>query len=186
MPSETEIASNALTKLGASPITDIDDPYAQRAVLCKSYYKNTRDAVLRAYPWNCAIERMALALSLDTPVYGYSYKFQLPVVPYCLRVLEVEEDVEHKIEGRFLLCDESSVNIKFIKRIEDTGLFDSLLQEAIECRLAAELAYPVTGSPTLIQAMWALYAEKLREARTIDAMEITQDIWTSNALIEVR
>jgi len=186
MASETEIASNALTKLGAQPITDIDDPAAQRAVLCKAYYYNTRDAVLRAYPWNCAIVRMALALSGDTPVYGYSYKFQLPVDPYCLRLLEVEDDIEHKIEGRFLLANESSVNIKFIKRVTDTGLFDSLLQEAIECRLAAELAYPVTGTPTLIQAMWGLYAEKLREARTIDAMENTQDYWTSNALIEVR
>ena len=186
MPSETEIASNALTKLGAQPITDINDPSQQRAVLCKAYYYNTRDAVLRAYPWNCAIDRKALALSIDTPLYGYSYKFQLPVDPYCLRVLEVEDDIEHKIEGRFLLANESSVNIKFIKRVTDTGLFDSLLQEAIECRLAAELAYPVTGTPTLIQAMWALYAEKLREARTIDGMENTQEIWTSNALIEVR
>ena len=186
MPSETAIASNALTKLGAQPITDIDDPLSQRAVLCKSYYPNVRDAVLRAYPWNCAIVRMALALSGTAPVYGYSYKFQLPVVPYCLRVLEVEDDIEHKIEGRFLLADESSVNIKFIQRVEDTGLFDALLQEAIECRLAAELAYPVTGSPTLIQAMWNLYAEKLREARTIDAMEITQDYYSSDALIEVR
>ena len=186
MASETEIASNALTKLGAEPITDIDDPDSARARLCKAYYGNTRDAVLRAYPWNCAIVRMALALSADAPVYGYSYKFQLPTDPYCLRLLDVEDDVEHKIAGRFVETDESSLNIRFIQRVTNTGLFDSLLQEAIECRLAAELAYPVTGTPTLIQAMWGLYAEKLREARTIDAMENTQELWTSNALIEVR
>jgi hypothetical protein len=185
MPSDVQICSNALTKLGANPIASFDDG-EDRSDLCRDYYPNVRDAVLRAYPWNCAIRRMALALDAETPVYGYSYRFALPTVPYCLRVLEVEDDIEHRIEGRYLLTDEGSVNIKFIARITDPGLFDSLLVEAIECRLAAELAYPITGSPTLIQAMWALYEAKLREARTMDGMEGTADYYSSNALIEVR
>lgn len=185
MPSEVSISSNALTKLGAAPITSFDDG-TDRANLCREFYPNTRDAVLRAYPWNCAIRRMALALDASAPLFEYDYKFALPTDPYCLRVLETEDDVEFRIEGRFLLCDETSVNIKFIARITDPGLFDSLLAEAIECRLAAELAYPVTGSPTLSQAMWELYASKLREARTMDGQEGTQEDWASNALTEVR
>ena len=185
MPSEIDISSNALTKLGAKPITSFDD-LTDRSNLCRDYYPRVRDAVLRAYPWNCAITRMALALDATAPVFGYAYRFQLPVLPYCLRVLEVEDDPEYKIEGRYLVTDESSVNIKFIARITDPGLFDALLVEAIECRLAAELAYPITGSPTLIQTNWTLYEAKLREARTIDAMEITQDYYESNALTEVR
>jgi len=185
MPSEVDISSTALTKLGAAPITSFDDG-TDRSNLCRDYYPNVRDAVLRAYPWNCAVQRMALALDASAPLYGYSYKFALPVIPYCLRVLETEDDVEYKIEGRYLLCDDSAVNIKFIARITDPGLFDSLLVEAIQARLAAELAYPITGSPTLGQAMWQLYAEKLREARGVDGMEGVADYWESNALIEVR
>lgn len=185
MPSEVSISSNALTKLGAQPITAFDDGTA-RATLCREYYSNVRDSVLRAYPWNCAIERQELALEASAPLFGYSYKFALPTVPYCLRVLEVEDDPEYKIEGRYLLTDESSIKIKYIARITDPGLFDALLAEAIECRLAAELAYPVTASPTLIQAMWALYEQKIREARGVDGQEGTVEMWSSNALIEVR
>lgn len=185
MPSIVSICSNALTKLGAEPITSFDDN-SNRSKLCQAYYPNVRDAVLRAYPWNCAVLRASLARDAAAPTYGYSYRFALPVDPYCLRVLEVEDDVEHRIEGRYLLSDESSVKIKYIARVTDPGLFDALLSEAIECRMAAELAYPITRSPSLIQAMWGLYAEKLREARGIDGQEGTVSYWESNALIEVR
>ncbi len=185
MPSIVQICSNSLTKLGAEPITSFDDN-TNRSNLCKAYYPDVRDAVLRAYPWNCAVLRTSLARDATAPAYGYSYRFALPTDPYCLRVLEVEDDVEHRIEGRYLLCDETSVNVKYISRITDPGLFDALLVAAIECRLAAELAYPVTRSPSLIQAMWGLYAEKLKEARGIDGQEGTTPYWTSHALIELR
>ena len=186
MSSETEIASNALSKIGASPITSISDDTSTGAVLCRAYYYNTRDAVLRAYPWNCAIVRTSLAADTTAPTWKYAYKFLLPVNPYCLRLLEVEGNPEYKIAGRYIETDESSINIKYIKRISDTGLFDALLQEAIECRLAAELAFPITGNSALINAMWSLYGEKLREARTTDGMEVEQDSWESNALTECR
>jgi hypothetical protein len=185
MPSEVSISSNALTKLGDEPITAFDDG-TDRSDLCRDYYPNVRDAVLRAYPWSCATIQGELALSGDSPLFGYAYKFQLPVAPYCLRVLRVEDDVDYRIKGRFLYSDESSINIEYIARITDAGLFDSLLVEAIECRLAAELAYPITANPALVNTMWGLYEAKLREARTIDGMESPEDNWESNALVEVR
>jgi hypothetical protein len=185
MASIVSICSNALTKLGAQPITSFDDNTA-RSKLCEEYYPISRDAVLRAYPWNCAIKRGALAREVVGPTYEYTYRFALPVEPYCLRVLETEDDVDYRIEGRYLLTDEDAINIKYISRLTDPGLFDSLLVEAIECRLAAELAYPITRSPSLIQSMWALYGEKLKEARGVDGQEGTPKYWESNALIEVR
>jgi len=186
MASETEIASNALTKLGDEPITSIADDETQRAKLCRRYYYNVRDAVLRAYPWKCAITQKALAADVAAPLFGYSFKFQIPNLPYCLRVLKIKDDLDYDIKGRYIHCDESSIIIEYIARITDPGLFDSLLQEAIECRLSAELAYPITGNPTLIKAMWDLYGAKLREARTMDGMEAPEAPWESNALIEVR
>lgn len=185
MPSETEIASNALTKLGGEPLTSMADDDTQRARLCRAYYPNVRDAVLRAYPWRCATVRANLALDEDTPIGDeWTYQFQLPVLPYCLRILKVEDGtIPYTVEGRFILCDESTLYIKFVKRVTDPGSFDALLSEAIECRLAADLAYPVTGSPTLIQAMWELYEAKIREARTIDGMEAPLELWESKSLV---
>ena len=185
MASEVEIASMALRKLGAEGITSFDDGN-NRANLCRDFYPSIRDATLRAYPWNCALTQKLLAADVAAPLFGYSYKFQLPVDPYCLRVLKVEDEPDFNIKGRYIHCDESSITIEYIARITDPGLFDSLLKEAIEARLAAELAWPITRTPELIKSMWDLYAAKLREARTMDAMEGTVESWESNALIDCR
>jgi len=187
MSSEVDIANRALTKIGAEPITSFDDG-TKRSNLCRDYYPSTRDAVLRAYPWNCAIERQELALDGTAPVFGYAYKYQLPVDPYCLRVLEVENDPEFRIEGRYLHTDEGTVKIKYISRITNPGLFDSLLKEAIEARLSSELSIPVgSGGGADALKIWSLYEAKLREARTMDGMEgNVPDDDSSNVLIDVR
>lgn len=179
------ICSLALIQLGAESITSFDDG-TKRSNLCRDLYPGIRDAVLRAYPWNCAIDRKELALDGSTPLFGYSYRFALPVDPYCLKVLEVEDDYDFKIEGRYLHSDSSAIKIKYIQRITNPGLFDSLLVEAIIARLASQLAWPITGIQTLGQTMWGLYEAKLREARSQDAMEGTVEIWESNSLIDVR
>jgi hypothetical protein len=185
MASEVEIASMALRKLGAEGITAFDDG-TPRSDLCRDFYPDIRDATLRAYPWNCALTQKLLAADVAAPLFGYSYKFQLPALPYCLRVLKIEDEPDFNIKGRYIHCDESSITIEYIARITDPGLFDSLLKEAIEARLAAELAWPITRTPELIKAMWDLYAAKLREARTMDGMEGTVESWESNVLIDVR
>jgi hypothetical protein len=183
--SEVEISSMALNKLGAERITSFDDG-TNRSNLCRDFYPDVRDAVLRAYPWNCALTQKALAAEVDTPLFGYSYKFQLPVLPYCLRVLKVEDEPDYNIKGRYIHCDESSITIEYIARITDPGSFDSLLKEAIEARLAAELAWPITRTLGLSTQMWGLYEAKLREARTMDGQEGTVEPWEANDLIDCR
>jgi len=185
MASEVDICSNALTKLGAERIVSFDDG-TNRSNLCRDFYPSVRDAVLRAYPWNCALAQQALVLDAAVPLFGYASKFLLPVIPYCLRVLKAEDDPEFVIKGRYLYTDEDSINIEFISRLTNPGLFDSLLREAIEARLAAELAYPITRTPSVAQTMWSLYEAKLREARTMDGMEGYVEPWESTDLIDVR
>lgn len=189
------ICNSALLQLGHSPINSLDNPQGEEGVaigkptkitLCNHFYPSVRDACLRAHPWNCAIVRQQLA-QIAAPLFGYTYRFQLPADPYCLRALEIDDtDAPWKVEARTLLCDNSAVMLKFSSRVEDVSLFDSLLEEAIAARLASTLAYPVAGSLSLADAMWKLYEAKLREARTMDGMEGTLDPYESNALIEVR
>ena len=98
MASEVEIASMALNKLGAQRITAFDDG-TNRSNLCRDFYPSVRDATLRAYPWNCSINQKLLAAEVAAPLFGYSYKFQLPVLPYCLRVLKIENEPDYNIKG---------------------------------------------------------------------------------------
>lgn len=187
---EVEICSRALNQLGEDSITSFDDN-TDPSDLCRDFYPGIRDAVLRAYPWNCAKTKQALARLAEVPLaggdYSWTYQFTLPADPYCLWVpKQLNEDLKYVIEGRKLLTDEATAVIAYIQRLTDTGQFDTLLAEAIEARIASKLAYPVTGQMSLADAMWKLYKLKLQEARTTDGMEGNLGQYASDGLIDVR
>jgi hypothetical protein len=190
--SEVSICNGALDLLGSDPIASFDDG-SKAANLCSRRYSVVRDACLRAYPWNCAIRRTGLAADTTAPAWGYANRFALPEGPdpeFCLRVLRLEgEDVgaTYKVEGRFILSDEGApLNILYLARIGDPAQFDALLVEAISARLAADLAWPLTGSQSAAVAMRDTYRAKLIEARSIDAQEGSVDELSANAWLDSR
>ena len=183
---DVSICANALRKLGDEGITSLTDT-SKRAILCNSLYAETRDAVLRAYPWNFAISRQALSLLSASPAFEYVNQFTLPTSPYCLRALSMYGSTNPwKIEGRRLLTDDSTVNLVYIARITDTAEFDPLFVQAFQARLSAEMAYAITGNNTLRGEFIAEYEMKLREARALDAQEGLADSFESVVLTEVR
>ena len=54
MATEVSICSNALRKLGDSPITALTED-TERARLCNALYEPARDSLLRSHAWNFAI-----------------------------------------------------------------------------------------------------------------------------------
>ena len=191
MATEVSICSNALRRLGDSPITTLSDN-TERARLCNAFYEDTRDAVLRSPPWNFAITRATLAQLSSTPAYGYSYQYALPTDPYCLRVLEMEySDYKFKIEnsateGRVLLTDESEAKILYIAKVTDPTKFDAMFTDTLTAKLAVDLAYPVTNSVQFQAQMQKLYQLKLSEARSIDGQEGFIDELVANTFIDFR
>jgi len=188
MASEIEIVSNALILLGDKSVTSFEEA-SDRALLVKSLYTSTRDAVLRAHPWNFAIRRKVVAKDAAAPVFGeFKTQFTLPTDPYCLRVLDVDDDPEirFKIEGRKILADVETLNLRYVARIVDTNEYDALFLTTLEARLAADAATPVTGSASMFNQMWAVYTSKLREARSIDGQEGSPDTFSANDLSKVR
>ena len=172
MASTVEICNIALSNLGDQLITSLTEANA-RARACNLRFNDTRDAVLRSHPWNCAMSRATLAVS-GTPDWGYSNSFALPTD--CLRVLDVENpDTEWKIEGRNIVSDGSTIKIRYIAQVTDTTLFDSTLVQAIALKLAWEIAETLTGNIDLKREMWQKYQFAISEARSNDAMEGTPE-----------
>tara|TARA_R110000787_G_scaffold212900_2_gene322477 strand:- start:29 stop:622 length:594 start_codon:yes stop_codon:yes gene_type:complete len=185
MSSEVQVCNLALTKIGESQIISLAEN-SKAARLCSLHYAPTRDAVLRSHIWNFAIKRVELALSTTTPAYDYSYQFAIPVDS--LRILEtnLSNTAEWKIENGFLLADSDAVKVRYLSRVTDPTVFDSLFTEALASRLAAELAVPLTDSITLSKLMIDLYASKIAEARTMDAVEGTPDNIEADAWLNAR
>lgn len=174
MGSSIDLCNSALTLLGQPTITSLSTN-SRAAKLVNQRYQYIIDAVLRAYPWNCAIERKSLVADSTAPAFGFDYRFALPTSPYCLKVIEMEEkDMIFKVEGRYLLTDESSAKISYIARIA-VGNFDSLLFEAVAARIAADIAFPLTNSNSMAQQAWSGYQLKIQEAQDTDAQEGTSE-----------
>ena len=172
MASQVDICNIALSNLGDQKITSMTEANA-RARACNLRFDDTRDAVLRSHPWNCATSRATLAVS-GTPDWVYDNSFALPTD--CLRVLEVDDpDEEWKIEGRNIVSNGSTIKIRYIAQITDTTLFDSTLIQAIALKLGWEIAEQLTGNLDLKRELWQKYQFAMSEARSNDAMEGTPE-----------
>ena len=187
MASVIGICNSALAKVGARQILNLEEE-SQEARICAEQYEKCRDEILRAHPWNCAVARAELAQLNTDPVYGYDYAYQLP--SDCLRVLQLSDDTgsdyEYKIEGSTLLCNQSPAYIKYIRRLEDPNTMDAMLREVIACRLAEEIAYPLTQSLSLKEMMHELFRRRLVEARQIDGQEGMIDVVFESSWLTVR
>ena len=172
--SEVGVCNAALIQLGAKTIASrSEDSKAGR--LCNARFDDVRDEVQASYPWNCCKSRATLAQLTTTPDFEYSYEYQLPADPFCLRVVEMynehDYDYIYEIEGRKLLTNEGTVSILYIARTEDVAQWSPLLADCVATRLAAEIAYALTASRAKEDAAWDRYYKKLPRARSLDAQE---------------
>jgi hypothetical protein len=190
MASDVDICNLALNLLGAESIQNISPPDDNdRAKACAAFFPQSRDAVLRAHEWRFAIRRQEL--NKDTPpnpISGYAYQYVLPTDPYCLRVLDLNDDdtLDWVVEGRRLLTDESTAKIKYVSRVTDTGYFDPLFVDALAARLAMDLSMVITKSQKVLQAMATLYDYRIAEAKAMNVIEDGKAEEPTGPLIEVR
>jgi hypothetical protein len=185
MANDVDICNQGLVLIGDEEISALTDDNA-RARAARRFYVPTRDATLRAHPWNFAICRAVLALETATPAFGWAYQFALPNDPYCLRVLETEDLIRFAVERRMLMTDESAVKIKFVSRVENPNEFDSLFVDTLACRMAWKLAITLTKEVKVVEMAWKMYQDALQEARSIDGMEGTPVVTISNDLENAR
>lgn len=175
--SEVALANLALQAQGrGAQVTDISEN-TQPARIIKANLPYSRDAVLRAFPWNFAKRRTSLAALATAPAFGFSAAFALPVD--CIRVVGVylHDQSKWRVEGREILIDDSGpISIKYIARITDLGA-DPLFFTTLAARIAADTALAITESSSKAEQLWRVYMQKLREARAIDSQEGQAEDW---------
>ena len=169
MASVVDICNGALNQLGASTILSLTED-SKNARLCNARYTQVRESLFRSHPWNCLQKRIQLAADTTAPAWGFTSAYTLPAD--CLRLLRIlDYDSNHKVEGRKILTNNSSMKILYVARIEDPNEYDELLRETISAALAADIAYAVTSSNPVSLNMYNLYQTKLKDARFVDATE---------------
>ena len=180
--SDTEVANEVLTLLGESAIMALTDD-SDRARAVSRLYTPTLDQALRSHDWNFARMRAVLARLTAVPEFGYSFMYQLPQNPLCLRVLttnlradeawEIETYVtaDATAQYRVILTNASAIEIRFIARVTSPTLWDPLFADAMVHELARRVAYAITRNATLVETLREATIEKWRTARSVDGQE---------------
>lgn len=184
MTSVVSICNRALSKIGDEiTIMSLDDG-SKAARYCKTLYADTRDMVLRSYPWRFALKRYVLAPLAEAPAFGFGTQFELPAD--CLRVWRVQDDLPYQVEGRNILADTDAFRFIGIQRIKDPFVFDPMFVEAMALKLASELAVPLTASSSLKAELMNEYQMFVIQAKTASAMEGNQDVHVVRGWLESR
>ena len=183
--SSVEICNSALVKVGADRITALTDD-TKAAILCNERYDKLRKVELRSHPWNFAIDRVSLAEDPVAPAYEFDKKFLIP--SNVLRILDIQDsDLDRfKIEGKFVLTNRSTVEIKYIKDQTDVSFFDDTFTEMLALRLASDIAYSLTNSNSLTKLLIEAYLQAARDARSFDAQEGSADKFLAEEFLNER
>lgn len=171
MATGVSICSNALLMLGAQTINDFNEP-VDRAKIAANLYPTVRNDLLRAHPWNCTIKRALLAPDATPPAFGYTNQFELPAD--FLRVLEVGQagsQIDYLVEGRSILADATSVELRYVYLNEIENTWDVSLVALLTLAMAAALAYPITQSAAVRDSLRQELEMARRVARAIDGQE---------------
>lgn len=176
--SKTDICNNAIGRIGAQRIMDIDDEDSKSARICKNAYEINLREVLRLAPWNFAKDRVQLAELSTAPVFGWAKQYQLPTD--FIRLIQFndldawqdEPSDFYEIEGRKLLTDEDTARIEYIKFVDDPNQYDALFTKALVVLLASEIAVPIRQDEELATRLLTEFTSlKLPAARKTDGNE---------------
>ena len=179
------ICNQAMSWLGANLITSFDDGTTE-ANLCKANYDQLRDAVLETYYWSFATRRSRLnaveppPIDPDALVYS-GHKFAVPTDS--IRIWKgsnnpdfmVGSNVPWTLENNFIYSGFAPFYMKYTYRLVETTKMSPSFVQALAARIAVDLCLPITESNNKLQAMQALYAVKLDEAKTTDGMQGTNE-----------
>ena len=183
---EVSISSNALLMLGAQPINSLSEDL-DRARLASNLFPAVRNYVLRRHPWNCCVKRVKLAPDVTPPAFDWAFQFTLPA-DY-MRTISVGEsgvEADFKIESGKLLSDENPCLLRYIWRNENPATWDDMLVWGMTVSMKAAMAYAVTQSTSLEQAIEAALKDVLKQARAVDGQDDTPEMLGDSPLVSAR
>jgi hypothetical protein len=211
MPSDAGIVNIALTKLGARRIVTLTDN-VKEAREANAIYENQRDNEVRSHFWKFATKRASLPALSTPPPFGYSIAYELPVD--CLRVIAVgdiapnggyrwlylgsTDNADYQIEGTTIVIGAmpwgiatppqtpGPLNIRYMQRVTDPTLFDPCFVQAFACRLAFELAEPLSAAANKKQLMAQEYRDAIFTALRVNAMEQPPEPQASSSWLQAR
>jgi hypothetical protein len=180
MASETQIGKLALQHIGDRyDITDLTEESVEAEQL-NLIFDDTRDWLLRQFPWNFATAYTTPASLTGTVPnnFDYMYTYMTDAVRVLLVVdpLGLDTEIQYEVarnssDVKVILTDQADAEFRYTKRITDTAQFDSEFTMGLSYALAAKLAMPLTGERQIMGDMQNLSRSVISSAWATNANE---------------
>lgn len=172
----TGIANLTADLLKVEPVTNINpaDAGSKFAKMANRWYDESRREVLAEHAWDFALKRAQIAAASDGPDFGYSAKFLLPADFIRVATIgdELNPETSYEFEAGYILGDFTSpLDLRYVFDQEDITTFSPKFIQCLIRKLAANMAYGMTGNRSFANEMEDTYQEYLSVARTIDGQQ---------------
>lgn len=169
----------ALGRFGAKRINDYNDATdtVVEAIYCRLHYDQTRRALLRSHWWRFARARATLSTT-TAPAFQWTYAFTLPAD--FLRMIDVHDNSDnptgsavetYQLEGNVLMMDSSSCQLRYVRDVTNTGVWDPLFTEVMILQLARKLVIPLSQDFKLKQDIDEDLIPLMRTVKAMDRNE---------------
>jgi len=171
--SKTAIANLALRHLKEDPVTSIDPPDkdSKAAQAAAAWYDQARQDTLEAHPWKFASKRRKLVEAQTTPLFEWAHQYELP--PDYIRLNYIgtswsDPIEEYDLEDGYILCNEPGpLCLSYVYNLTDATKFSPKFRTSMSYRMAAFMAYEITGNAQLVGAMEGQFMNSLTGATAV-------------------
>lgn len=167
MPTDIDMASNALLLVGDNPISSFSDPGAG-AQVAAAIYPETYRKVLAEHPWTFALREQKLNQLSAQPDSLTNYKFAYQIPGEMIRIWAVFPHSDYTIVGSLLYSNENELLARYVYQVEETEL-PPQVTKAIEYKLASDFAVSVTESVSNSEYYEKKYLDAIQLARSVDS-----------------
>jgi len=184
MPTDIDMASNALLLIGDEPISSFTDPGAG-ATVAAAIYPETYKQVLSEHPWSFALKEQALSQLSQTPDDRTNYKYAYQMPTDLIRLWAIFEQSNYVIIGDLLYSNSNSLMARYVYKVAETALPPHFVI-AMQYKLASDFANSVTESTSKAEYYEAKYRTAVAQARSIDSQGRPQESIIDKPFVDVR
>ncbi len=191
MATQVAIYNLVLTRCGVTqPVTAVDED-STGAQQCTAVYEICRDEVLRAFPWEFAAVRAALALIEEDPNDDWAYSYAWPADCITPRMIPggARGTSQPFVRGytpgaegppavpavRHILTDVADAELIYTARVTDPTLFNADFVSALAWRMAMDVSIGMSRAPSFYQTAERNYPAVLARAKANAANETKSD-----------
>jgi len=177
--SPVDIGNLSLDLLKQAPVVQLDPPSTTTEQLLARWYQPSRQAALRAHPWNFALKRITITPTGTAPVFGFTHAYDLP--NDFIRFIDIKDDEgfvkrpgTYEMENNQLLLngeDNTAINVRYVRDFTEVNKMDALFIDFFVFTLALKIGPKFTGTEARLKTIAEMQREISTEARAIDGQE---------------